>query len=81
MYAIPETWALRKEDDHKMFYCPKCRVGRYYPQLSDKEKLKKQLANVTECCVNYERKSVELERSNIALKGHITRKKKQLAVA
>jgi len=42
------------------------------------EWLKRQLNDVQECCTRYEEKSEALHRSNIAFKGHLTRKKNQL---
>ena len=41
-YALPKSFVSAREDDHKGFYCPNGDL-RYYPQMSDEEKLQKQL--------------------------------------
>jgi predicted RNA-binding Zn-ribbon protein involved in translation (DUF1610 family) len=82
-FALPVAFIKRRKNDHKSFYCPSCGELTYWPQLSDKERLEHQLSSVQECCTQYEEESESLHRSNIALKGHLTRKKnkeKQLKV-
>ena len=78
-WAAPEDWIAEKRKTHETFYCPNG-CNRYFPEENKEEKLKRQLNDVQDCCVRYERKSEELGRSNIALKGHLTRKKKQLQI-
>jgi len=51
--------------------------GMHWPQLSEKEKLKKQLSSVQDCCVEYEKKVETLRNSRKALKGHVTRLKRK----
>jgi len=79
LFAVPEEFndqqlKLREEG---IFYCPK---GHYqhYVGLSKEEKLKHQLSNAQSCCVEFEQKTAQLERKTIALRGHLTRKKKLL---
>ena len=77
-FALPNAFITRRRCDHRGFVCPSC-VGRMaYNSLNDKERLKRQLSDVQECCTRYEEESESLYRSNVALKGHITWKKKQL---
>lgn len=78
-FALPKSFICARKQDHKIFYCPACKCSHYWPQLSDKERLQKQLNNVQECCTFYEDRTGELQRSAVALKGHLTRKKKELA--
>lgn len=82
-FALPEYFIKQRMEDHKSFYCPACGIKMYWPQLSDKErllreknKLKSQLQNVQECCNEFAEKAESLQNSNRALKGHITRLKK-----
>ena len=77
-FALPKSFVELREDDHKSFYCPSCESRRHWPAESDEERLERQLKNVQECCTRYEEESESLRRSNVALKGHNTRKKKQL---
>ena len=74
-FALPASFIKRKREDHGSFYCPSCKNGMYFPGLSDKERLKQQLHNVQECCVQYEQKAISLERSRRSYKGHMTRLK------
>ena len=78
-WAAPEKWFKTKERTHETFYCPNG-CSRHFPEENKEERLKRQLNSVQECCTRYEQESESLYRSNIALKGHLTRKKKQLQV-
>lgn len=78
-FALPDTFICRRKQDHKSFYCPSCRGSMHWPQLSDEERLRRQLENVQSCCVEYEQKAANLEKSRRALKGHVTRLKKKVA--
>lgn len=75
-FALPDSFVKRRREDHKSFYCPSCKNGMYWPQLSDKERLKRQLKNVQGCCVEYQEKATHLERSRRSYKGHLNRLKK-----
>ncbi len=78
-WAAPEAWFKDKQECHNTFYCPNgCR--RHFPQENKEERLKRQLKDVQNCCVDYEQQSVSLTRSNIALRGHLTRKKQAQTV-
>jgi len=88
-FALPNAFISRRREDHKSFYCPACGNNMYWPQLSDKEKLRRklknqrrletQLKNVQACCVEYEQKADQLEKSRRAFKGHVTRLKMKVA--
>lgn len=56
-FALPNNFIERREDDHKLFYCPSCGKTMYWPPLSDKEILKRQLRDVQTCCVWYKESS------------------------
>lgn len=76
-FAMPKDFINRRRQDHETFYCPKGH-GNYYPQKNETEILKKQLKDVQDCCIRREETVQRLERSNIALRGHLTRKKKAI---
>ncbi len=75
-FALPNSFVARRREDHKSFHCPSCGHSMYWPQLSDKERLKRQLKNVQACCVEYQEKAISLERSRRSYKGHLNRRKK-----
>lgn len=78
VFAMPETFLNDRRDDHKTFYCPSCCKGTWFPQESDIERLETKLADCDKTH-HFNRKEVQaLERSNSALKGHITRLQKKL---
>ena len=70
-FALPNSFILRRQEDHASFFCPTCGKPMYWPGLSEAERLKLQLENA-------QNEVGAMYRSNIALKGHLTRKKKQL---
>jgi len=56
------------------FYCPSGH-GQHYAGKSKEEILSERLSDVQSCCDQYMEESATLRRSNIALKGHLARKK------
>ena len=76
-WAAPDGWFRQREKDHATFHCPNG-CDRHFPSENKEERLKRQLSTVQECCSQYEQESESLYRSNVALKGHLTRKKNQL---
>lgn len=81
-YALPKDFLAQRRDDHNAFYCPNGH-RRHYPQMSDEEKLKKQLEH---CQMDRDfwqdghsderNRRRGVERSRAALKGVITKMKK-----
>lgn len=51
----------------------------HYPSETTEEKLERQLKQEQACCISAREKANALERSNRALKGHVTRLKKKVA--
>ena len=45
-FALPASFVRRRKQDHEFFYCPSCQGGMYWPQLSDRERLVRQLKDV-----------------------------------
>lgn len=43
LFAMPETWEAHFRETHKEFFCPSGH-GNFYPQETEAEKLRKQLA-------------------------------------
>ena len=81
-HALPEGFLSERRDDHKTFYCPNGH-RRHYPQMSDEEKLKKQLKHCQadrdfwmDGHDNAVEKQMALKRSRGSLRGVITRMKK-----
>ncbi len=77
-FAIPEKWALKLEDNHKHFYCPNCKISKYYPQENDTERLSRLLKQEKECCISAKRSANYFEKSASSYKGHFARVKKKL---
>lgn len=77
VFAAPEKWVENRENDHKMFYCPKGH-RQHFPQESDKERLRRQLTSKKECCLRAELAVEHIKKSAVAYKGHVTRLKKKL---
>lgn len=42
LYGVPLGFIKNRRNDHVLFYCPNGH-GRYFPQMNDEEKLRKQL--------------------------------------
>jgi len=85
-FAILEAWAEKLEQNHKSFYCPNCKTGKYWPQYSDVEKLKKRLESLraqfdkkSGCATLLHHKNEYLKRSRSSLRGHITRLKTRIS--
>lgn len=77
-FAMPKETMNNFKDNHKSFYCP---FGhpQYFPAENRVEILKRQLTQEQNCCISAREESNRLERSNRALRGHLTRKKKAVA--
>lgn len=74
-----------RRDDHKTFYCPAGHQN-YYPQQSDEEKLRAQLAREEGRVAaervrrqNAEDRLAAVRRSRSAVQGHLTRARKRAA--
>jgi hypothetical protein len=85
IFALPETWLRERRRDHKTFYCPNGH-NRYYPQKSDEEILREQLATAQgnlnyyqNLAKNRSKEILTLERSRAALKGQTTKLRKRAA--
>lgn len=85
IFALSNEFIDRRQNDHKNWYCPNgCR--RYYPEESDKEKLRRRLSEAQEE-VNRERtwrheaedETETTKKQRNALKGHLGRAKKRAA--
>lgn len=75
-WAAPEGWFNEREKDHKTFFCPNG-CGRYFPQESDEERLKRLLDSERRRCISAKEEANFLERSLRAYKGQVTRLKKK----
>jgi len=76
-YAIPEILKREHQRDHRTLYCPRGHRW-YYPRESDLESLERQLKDARSSKKFYEHRTMELSYSNRSIRGHLTRKKKEL---
>ena len=81
-YALPERFVEERRDDHETFYCPNGH-RRHYPQMSDEEKLQKQLEHCQadrdfwqDGHNDEQERRKAIERSRSSLKGVITKMKR-----
>jgi hypothetical protein len=72
VFWVPQAFQERRRQDHQTFYCP-AGHGQIYPA----EKLRERLARAEHCCEQQRAKAEELNRSNIALRGVVTRQKRK----
>ena len=77
-FAIPERWATQRENDHRSYYCPKCKEGQYYPEESDKEKLQRMLTQERQCCISAREEANYFEKRAQGYKGYATKLKKKI---
>lgn len=77
LFGVTDDFKERRQDDHDEFFCPRGH-NNYWPQDSDKDKLKKELAKSKE---QYQRERIERqfhEKSAKAFKGKVTQIKKRI---
>lgn len=83
--ACGHTFALRAADErqlresHRTFYCPICGAKLHWPQLSDKEKLERQVKLLTQERDRARGRAKHERASKNAVKGHLTRTKNRVA--
>ena len=85
LFAVTEEYNKRRRADHKSFKCPSGH-SQYYPQKSDKEKLREQLTRTkneldyAETRIKQEKERNEhLKKSRAAVKGQLTKTKNRIS--
>ena len=80
-WAMPVDYVARRRDDHKKFWCPNGH-NHYFPQKSDKEKLREQVKHCKADAAFWEEsydgqaeRLQTVQRSRSAYKGQLTRMK------
>jgi hypothetical protein len=83
-YALPTAFVKVRMDDHETFYCPNG-CAKYYPQESDKEKLRRekealeiQLYDSKRASEHWRENAEAEKRSKAAHKAHYTILKKKI---
>ena len=81
-YALPKSFVQERRDDHKTFFCPNG-DSRHFPQMSDEEKLQKQLEHCQsdrdfwqDGHNDEQERRRAVERSRSSLRGVITKMRK-----
>ena len=82
-FGVPESYLARRRDDGDSFYCPNGHSLSYHETNLDRERKKRERA---ERLIESERSNARFwkerarseERSKTAIKGHLTRRKKEL---
>jgi len=77
LFGMTSDFSERRQEDHKNFYCPRGHHN-YWPQESDIEKLKKEVAKAQE---QYQRERIERifhEKSARSYKGKVTQIKTRI---
>ncbi len=77
-YALPLDWIKERRKDHKIFYCPACKEGQYYPNESNRERLERLLGQERNCCISAREDANYFEKKAQGYKGYATRLKKAL---
>ncbi len=75
-WAQPENYNTQKKCDHTFFYCPNGH-GQYYPEKSDLEKVRNELAQTKEQLFRVKVCAETKKRRISSLKGVITKMKKK----
>lgn len=76
VFFVPDWWQKERRNDHKSWYCPNghCRV---FKAESEAEQLRKQLDQEKKRREWAETRRDEYERSNVALRGQVTKAKNE----
>lgn len=77
LFAVPQGFLVERRETGKSWYCPNGH-GRVFRE-SDVDRLKRQLDSANALARHYCDQQEAAERSNVALRGHITRHKKRAA--
>lgn len=76
MFALPIDYKNERMDDHEGFRCPNGHL-LHFPQKSKEEELAEKLEKAQVCCDIYKNRVKNRDLTVRALKGHLTRRKRQ----
>lgn len=76
-FAMSEHLQRELKRNHKNFYCP-CGHAQHYVGMTEEQRLRNQLTNQTMSTEYHRHRANRLEGTNRAIRGHLTRKKKEL---
>ena len=86
-FGLEQSFEKKLRNNHKSFFCPRCRASQYFPGESDEQKLRRQLGNEKKARLQEQARHDQTKatlrtakRSHSATKGQMTKLRRRIGV-